>query len=185
MAGPTLAFSSISSAVRTPRDDRNARLTTHFGVWWKVYFDSEYIEDFPYCPCCQGKNKLVQTEWYPVEVYKCPQTGTKVKLFDEVPQKRGDLLKVLYRTYFHPGGFRLQEYLYAEYRRLKELNPDAKEEDFVREIFGKPPLSGIPAPERDKILRRYPSHGDAFSFIARNFRSYERYFKQQPEGSDR
>ena len=46
-------------------NDRPGRFVTHLGVWWKIYPESDYIEDFPYCPCCDPPKKLVQTEWYP------------------------------------------------------------------------------------------------------------------------
>ena len=64
------------------KDERDARFVTHLGVWWKIYVDSEYIEDFPYCACCEPRLKLVQTEWHPDEVFKCPKTNTELKLYD-------------------------------------------------------------------------------------------------------
>jgi hypothetical protein len=28
--------------------DDEGRLVTHYGVWWKIYPDAQYMEDFPY-----------------------------------------------------------------------------------------------------------------------------------------
>ena len=84
---------------KTPTDDKESRMVTHCGVWWKLYPDDEYIEDFPYCPCCEQKQKLVQTEWYPDEKYICPQTKTEVLIYDEIPIKRNEILDELYTAY--------------------------------------------------------------------------------------
>jgi hypothetical protein len=59
-----------------PHGDNDSALVTHFGVWWRVHRDDEYIEDFPYCSCCDPHRKLVQTAWHPDEVFMCPHTKT-------------------------------------------------------------------------------------------------------------
>lgn len=41
-----------------PKDEKEAKFVTHLGVWWKIYIKSEYIEDFPYCSCCETRLKL-------------------------------------------------------------------------------------------------------------------------------
>lgn len=164
---------------RTPEDDRNARFVTHFGVWWRVYPDSEYIEDFPYCPCCEPKKKLVQTQWYPDESFKCPVIGTEVKLYDHIPVKLEHALESLYNSYFDRQGDRLMSFLFREYNRRKELEPQANEMDLIRALFTEAPLNRIPPEERDKILRQCSNRHDAFSFLRRHHRFYRDYLRQR------
>jgi len=89
---------------KTPEDDRKFRFVTHLGVWWKIYPDSKYIEDFPYCPCCEPKKKVVQLEWFPHEIFKCPATETEIRLIDRAPMKRHSMLRGLYNMYFSDRG---------------------------------------------------------------------------------
>jgi len=164
---------------KTPEDDKKFRFVTHCGVWWKIYPDSDYIEDFPYCPCCEPKKKLVQVEWYPDEVFKCPATGTKVKLYNKVPVKRNWVLDTLYNTYFKDRGKYLEDILRREYRKLKELHPKKEDNDILKIIFERPPLKNIPNKERNDILKRYSKPQDVFSFLRKNYESYRRYFKKE------
>ena len=82
------------------KDEKQAKFVTHLGVWWKIYPDAEYIEDFPYCPCCMPQIKLVQIQWHPDEVYKCSRTNTEYKLYDNIPRARDEVLKSLYFCLF-------------------------------------------------------------------------------------
>lgn len=164
---------------KTPEDDRRFRFVTHYGVWWKIYPDSDYIEDFPYCPCCEPKKKLVQVEWYPDEVFKCPATGTEIKLYDKVPMKRNRVLNGLYNTYFSDRGNYLEDLLRGEYRKLKELYPKKEENDILQIIFESSPLNKIPVKERDDLLKRFSKPQDVFSFLRKNYESYRRYFKKE------
>ena len=114
-------------------DDDESRLVTHYGVWWKLYPDSDYMEDFPYCPCCEPPQKLVQTDWYPDEKFKCPKSGTVVQLYDGIPWKLEKVRKELYDAYF--GRRRLDEPFFRELRRLKELHPDRDESGLLPILF--------------------------------------------------
>lgn len=159
------------------KDEREARFVTHFGVWWKVYPDSEYIEDFPYCACCDPKMKLVQTEWHPDETFKCPRNGTEYKLYDKVPRERGQVLESLHETYFH--GLRLQfqnDYL-AEFKRIKELSPELSELEITENLFELQPLVFLPAEERRAIIAKHPNAILALHFVDRHYDSYKKYLK--------
>jgi hypothetical protein len=154
------------------KDDDYYRFVTYCGVWWKIFPEAEYIEDFPYCPCCQPKQKLVQTEWLPHEKFKCPKTGTEVMLCDSVPWEKQEVLKRLYESYFRGTYF---DGLLWEYIRTKELNPAMSEEDLLREIFKLEPLNKIPKSELEKILARFQSFHEVKSFLTQNYRSYAKY----------
>jgi len=163
------------------KDERDVRFVTHYGLWWRLYFDSEYIEDFPYCTCCNPKIKLAQIEWYPDEIYECPNTKAQFKLFDEIPRKRSDVLNGLYETYFRGFGRRFSEEFSGEYHRLKELGPDISEEELFKKLFQMPPLNKIPKEELAKIRHSYPNPRRAFSFLDRHFSKYKHYFRQKAE----
>ena len=138
----------ISKFEREPRkDERDAKFVTHLGVWWKIYRDSEYIEDFPYCACCVPGRKLVQTEWHPDEIYKCSKTDTEYKLYDGVPQGRQDILKRLYRVYFEGLGTQFGLHFRSERNRLKELYPDISNQRLTEKLFAMEPLCKIPKEE--------------------------------------
>ena len=159
-------------------DEREGRFSTHLGVWWKIYPESEYIEDFPYCACCDPKLKLVQTEWHPDEVFKCSKTQTEYKLYDKVPREREQVLESLYSTYFHgfPDQFR-KDYS-TELRKVKELNPDMPDEEITSQLFNMFPLSRIPDEETVKIIKKHENPMQAYHFVERHFDSYKKYLKK-------
>ncbi|MCP4260703.1 MAG: hypothetical protein GY774_24735 [Planctomycetes bacterium] len=163
------------------KDEQDVRFVTHYGLWWRVYFDSEYIEDFPYCTCCNPQIKLAQIEWHPDEIYECPNTKAQFKLFDEVPRTRSHVLGRLYNIYFKGFGSRFNEEFFKEYRRLKELEPNISEDELFDKLFQMPPLNKIPNEELGRIRHIYPNPKRAFHFLDRNFSKYKHYFRQKAE----
>lgn len=166
-------LSQIDQQPQNNEDD--ARFVTHFGVWWKIYPDTEYIEDFPYCPCCEPRKKLVQIEWHPDEVFKCPISGTEIKLYDRVPRKLHDVISTLYQSYF--GGGRLEEELMKELRRLKELYPNQDDATLFRKIFDVEPFNQIPREELDVVFNSFPEPYPAISYFRRNYKVYRKYLR--------
>lgn len=167
-------------AQRPSREERS-RLVTHLGVWWRVYPDSKYIEDFPYCPCCEPPKKLIQIEWFEDEVYKCPHSGTEVKLYDRVPRKRNDVLQSLYNTYFRETGLDFYLSYQKEVRQQKELHPDRDEQTIFEELLQKEPLSNIPDKEREEILARYPEADKFIHYLHRHYDRYAKYIEKPSE----
>lgn len=163
---------------RPETDESEARFVTHLGVWWKIYPDSEYIEDFPYCACCEPKLKLVQTDWHPDEVYKCSKTGAEYKLYDKVPREREQVLQSLYSAYFHGLPKQFHKDYTTELRKLKELNPDMPDSELTEQLFGMEPLSRIPAEERVEIINKHPNPMQAYHFVERHFDSYKKHLKK-------
>tara|TARA_R110002072_G_scaffold271208_2_gene431169 strand:+ start:13513 stop:14286 length:774 start_codon:yes stop_codon:yes gene_type:complete len=159
-------------------DESDARFVTHVGVWWKIYTDSEYIEDFPYCSCCSSRMKLVQTEWHPDEVYKCPSTNTEFKLYDKVPREKEAILESLYSAYFRGLGGHFQSRYYDEFHRLKELNPDIEDLDLCNKLFELGPLSKIPGDEKAEIFAKNSNPHAAYHFVERHYPHYKKYFKE-------
>lgn len=159
------------------KSEQDAHFVTHLGVWWKVYRDSEYIEDFPYCPCCEPRLKLVQTEWHPDETYICPKTKVIYKLYDRVPRERADILQQLYAAYFQGLGARFHVLYVSELRRLKALKPDLDETSLTRELFKLQPLSSIPDTEREDIIIKNPEPTRALNFVEQHFGHYKQYMK--------
>lgn len=158
-----------------PSGDEESRFVTHYGVWWKIYPESEYIEDFPYCPCCQPRQKLVQTEWYPNEIYKCPKTATEVKLYDHIPREKEQVLRRLYRSYF--GSSSVEEIMFREFNRLKRLQPNKDEREIAREVLNVEPLDKLPKEKVDEIFERFTSYHEIFHFLTTNYKSYKQYLK--------
>lgn len=176
---------AISDLEQVPlKDEKDARLVTHLGVWWKVYTDTEYIEDFPYCPCCEPHVKLVQKEWHPDEVYECPVTKTEIKLYDGVPRERDDILQSLYRTYFKGLPPQLRERYLEEFHRIKALEDDVSDQELNRRLFELDPLCLIPPEEKEKIFSKNPDPMQAYDFVDRHFRGYRKYFKRDEAGSE-
>jgi hypothetical protein len=172
--------SQLSKLKQVPeKDEQEARFVTHIGVWWKVYPDSEYIEDFPYCTCCEPKLKLVQTEWHPDEVYKCPKTNTEYKLYDKIPREKERILESLYSVYFHHFPNRFQNKYLAEFERKKELCPDIPESELTEQLFEMKPLVNIPFGKRKEIIDKHPNPMLAFYFVERHYDSYKKYFKKK------
>jgi hypothetical protein len=160
------------------KDEDDAELITHLGVWWKIYRGGEYIEDFPYCACCDPKLKLVQTEWHPVDQFKCPKTGTEYKLYDKVPREREQVVTSLYEAYFQRFPHQFRKAYSSELRKLKELEPDLDETELTKRLFEMKPLSSIPPEEQEAIIAKNPNPMYAFDFVERHFGSYKKYFKK-------
>lgn len=166
------------------QDDREARFVTHLGVWWKIYPDSEYIEDFPYCACCDPKIKLVQTDWHPEEIYQCPKTNTEYKLYDKVPREREHVLQSLYGSYFHGLPAQFQKDYIAEFRRIKELRPEMPEAEISEKLFNMKPLAYLPDEERSEIIEKNPNPIHAFHFVERHYDSYKKFLKKKRGDAD-
>ncbi|MFA5422618.1 MAG: hypothetical protein WC374_02035 [Phycisphaerae bacterium] len=170
----------LSELLKEPvKDERNFRFVTHFGVWWKIFPDDDYIEDTPYCSCCTPHKKLVQINWYPEEKYKCPETTTEYELYDGIPRKKYELLDNLYNAYFYSLGTQFRESFFAELDKIKQLNPDVTDEEVRHILFKIPPLSYIPKEELEKVLEKHPKPMQAFDFIVRNYRAYRKYFRNK------
>lgn len=167
-------------AQRPSRHERN-RLVTHFGVWWRIYIKSKYIEDFPYCPCCEPPRKLIQIEWYEHEIYKCPHTGTEVKLYDRVPRERHELLESLYNTYFRETGVNFYVSYRKELRRRKELHPKKDEQFIFEELLQEEPLSRIPEKDKREILSQYPEAEKFMQFLQQHHDRYAQYLYEQEQ----
>jgi hypothetical protein len=159
------------------KNEKHARFITHLGVWWKLYVDSEYIEDFPYCPCCEPRLKLVQTEWHPDETYICPKTKVVYKLYDRVPRERADILEQLYSVYFQGLGDRFHARYTSELRRLKEMKPTLDNRSLTRELFQLRPLAAIPDQAREEIIQKNEEPMAALHFVERFFPHYKQFLK--------
>lgn len=163
--------------------ESDARFVTHLGVWWKLYPSSEYIEDFPYCPCCDPHVKLVQTEWHPDEIFICPITKTEIQLYNSVPREKDAVLQNLYDVYFRSLPDQLHEQYVSEYRRLKELNPDQEEKELTKLLFRLDPLCKIPVEEQLEIFNAQPQPMQAYHFVDRYFARYRKYMRADDSGS--
>ena len=166
------------------KDEKNVRIVTHLGVWWKIYLDSEYIEDFPYCSCCDPKLKLVQTDWHPDEVFKCSKTGTEYKLYDRIPIERKNVLESLYRGYFRTLPAQLRKDYISELNRIKELDPERQEPEITKKLFELEPLSFLPVDEKKKIINKHSNPMHAFNFVERNFSSYKKYLRKKSDSKN-
>jgi hypothetical protein len=169
--------SMIPAEASTSSDSDKGEFVTHFGVYWKVCRDSEYIEDFPYCVCCEPHKKLVQTNWHPDETFKCSKTNVEYKLYSEIPQKLRDVLGGLYRSYFRGFGGKLTDYYKGEMHRLMLLNPETEPIKLTRLLFEMEPLCRIPKDEVEAILAKMPHPLAAFQFVEIHLQKYKQYMK--------
>jgi hypothetical protein len=168
---------ALSKFLQEPlRDVSKAQFVTHLGVWWKINLETEYIEDFPYCACCEPRLKLVQIEHRP-EIYKCSKTNTEYKLYDTIPRNRDKILKSLYSTYFDGLGVKFYKLYSDEFRRLRKLNPDIKNIELCKKLFEIGPLSKIPESEKQEIFSRNENPMNSYHFVERHFSHYKKYFK--------
>lgn len=165
--------------VTSARPDEASVFVTHYGVWWKIYYDSEYVEDFPYCSCCDPHQKLIQKEWYPDEIYFCPKTKTEYKLFDHIPWQKEKVLENLYSGYF--GGHNIARMLFETHRRIKELHPGLEELELLKRVLSEKPFDRIPEEKRAELLARFQKHHELFNHIERNHKAYRRFLDLKPK----
>lgn len=158
---------------RLNEDDGEWKFVTHYGVWWKVYLDSEYMEDFPYCSCCTPPKKLVQTEWHPEEKFKCSATATEFQLFDGVPWPLEKARNHLYGAYFK-GGW-LSEQFFKELRRVKTLNVEITDTDLIRIVGQAEPFCRMPPSEMEPLLRRFDKPHEFINFLCHNMHHYRKF----------
>lgn len=156
---------------------RRFRFLTHYGVWWKIIPDADYIEDFPYCSCCESRMKLVQIEDYPDEVFQCSNTLTKYKLYDNGQIERSRALRTLYYTLFQSFSRQFRELYSTEMNRIKNLFPDIEDESLTHKLFNLDPLKCIPKDKVTEIIDNHPNPMRAYYFVERNFASYRKYFE--------
>lgn len=162
---------SILSKPQT--DDDESRMVTHYGVWWKLYPDAQYMEDFPYCSCCTPPKKLVQTEWHPEEKFKCSATGTEYQLFDGIPWELEKARSSLYEAYFK--GQWLFDHFHREHRRVTTLWPDLPDDEVLLKIVGMEPFSKLPADELNPLLARFKKPFEFIHFVQRNMHHYRQF----------
>lgn len=161
-----------------PPDEPVMTLVTHLGVWWKVDHASGYIEDFPYCPCCEPPRKLVQTDWVPEDKFRCPHTATEVGLYDGGgPRSLSGALSSLHLTY--DAGRQLETYLWDQYHRLEGLSPEVTKEELVARVFDLTPMSRVPSEERSEILAAHPDPANAFSYVGAHVSHFQKYIKRE------
>ena len=153
-------------------DDDQSRIVTHYGVWWKIYTDAEYMEDFPYCSCCSPPRKLVQTDWHPDEKFKCSATGTEFQLYDGIPWPLEKARSSLYDAYFR--GNWLDEHFHKELSRIKTLNPEMGDADILRLIVKSEPFSRLPKEELDLLLGRFGKPQEFIYFLRQNMHHYRK-----------
>ena len=158
-------------------DDDDGRLVTHYGVWWKVYPDAQYMEDFPYCSCCLPPKKLVQTEWHPDEKFKCSATGTEYQLFDGIPWPLEKARESLHRAYFQAEW--LDEHFQRELRRIKTLNPEMPDRVLLRSILQAEPFGRLPPIELDPLLLRFEKPQEFIRFLQQNMHHYRKFLAPQ------
>jgi len=159
--------------------DEPGRFVTHCGVWWRIFDKYSYIEDFPYCPCCEPPKKLVQIKSYPFEEYKCPATETEVKLWDDFPRKRNEVLRGLRRGYFKSPGEQLETQLLKRSELLRRLYPEKGKKDLVQMLLQEKPLNRLPKQEIARLKERFTNTHGLLSFINRCFDEYEKYLLPQ------
>lgn len=159
-------------SVQPKSDDNESRMVTRYGVWWKIYPNFEYMEDFPYCSCCSPQRKLVQTEWHPDERFKCSATGTEFQLFDGIPWPLEKARSRLCDAYFR--GDLLNEQFQRELVRIKTLNPLMDDAAVMRLMFKVDPLSRLPAKELALLLNRFQKPDELIHFLRQNMHHYRK-----------
>jgi len=127
--------------------------------------------------------KLVQTEWHPGEIFKCPKTNVEYKLYNIIPRKKEEVLEGLYKAYFKGFRGQFQQLYMAEPRKLKELHPELSDSEVTYRLFLLEPLSAIPSSDQKEIIAKHPNPISAFQFVERNFLSYKRYLKKKDDES--
>jgi hypothetical protein len=157
--------------------DDEGRLVTHYGVWWKIYPDAQYMEDFPYCSCCSPPKKLVQTEWHPEEKFKCSVTSTEYQLFDGIPWPLEKARENLYSAYFK--GEWLHDHFQREMRRIKTLNPEMPDRELVGSIVKAEPFNRLPIVELEPLLRRFEKPHEFIHFLQQNMHHYRKFLVPQ------
>lgn len=153
--------------------DEEGRLVTHYGVWWKIFPEDQYMEDFPYCSCCNPPRKLVQVEWHPDEKFKCPSTGTEFQMFDGIPWPLEKARDNIYEAYFKANW--LDDQFQRELRRLKTLNPQTPESELLKSLVCSEPFSRLPANELDPLLLRFDKPQEFIHFIRQNMHHYRKF----------
>lgn len=176
------AATTVAEKRDESRQPDRMEFVTHFGLWWRIDRDQPYVEDCPYCPCCDSPRKLVQISWHPEVKFKCPQTGTEAQIFDHVPIGLSEALSTLYGTYGNQGQ-RLDQHVRRQLARIKALDPKADESELARRVFELTPLNRIPSDERMRILAQHQDAEAAVAFVVNHIDHYYPILRAE-EGAD-
>lgn len=178
-AGLALVHVRLRNRISKLLDDddfKNTRFVTHYGVWWKLKVDAEYVEDFPYCPCCEPRKKIVQTDWHPEEKFVCPQSKQQIQLFDGVPRDLNYAREQIYSAYFGPRRF--WTVFEQTYRKLADLHKGMDETTLLELTFKEPPMKKIPAKEVALILKGNKTYPEVRQFFFRHYNEYSRHLRK-------
>jgi len=148
---------------------------SHHGVWWNIDSKYEFIEDFPYCSCCDHKMKLIETEKYPTEKFICPETKNQY----ELPANRSDIVSDLYEMYFENFPPQFSRYFFSEIDRIQRLSLDISNEKLMNNLFKMKPLCRIPRKEKRKIFAKFNNPASAFNFVDSHYNFYKKFFKKK------
>ncbi|HSC11193.1 MAG TPA: hypothetical protein VLC97_09490 [Rhodanobacteraceae bacterium] len=144
------------------------------GVLWKVFPRDGYVEESPYCTCCDPPRVLGSTEiadrFAPL---RCPIQATELNIVvDGFARPVRDTWDAISKAWFHEV---LERELTTTYFRLKELHPDDDETALLKRVFGEEPQNRIPKRLLRPVFRRYKTAFEIFKFIGQNPRQYWRY----------
>ncbi|MBU1575650.1 MAG: hypothetical protein KJ869_00395, partial [Candidatus Edwardsbacteria bacterium] len=149
------------------------QFVSRFGAFWKLFYDDNYIEDFPYCTCCEPKQVLSIVKWYPNEEYKCSKTGNIISLFDAFYISKTQALESLRWKYSkNKNNYAIGDMFLQEYNRLKELSPETQEKELLAAVFNNKPFERIPKKERETILKRFNGSQEIIRFLIKNQEKY-------------
>ena len=159
------------------------RFVSHWGVWWKLYPKEEYIEDFPYCSCCDPKRKLVFSGSSPGEAlqgagYMCPLTNTAQKILHPVwTNPRQAALNDLYDLYFRKMPTQFKSLFLRERKMIIDSDPEIDPKELTKKLFSMRPFDKIPEKAIEHIISKHSDSMAAFHFIQKNYAHYRRYME--------
>lgn len=158
-------------------DELAVRMVTHYGIWWKLDEEREYVEDFPYCPCCEPHKKLIQKEWHPDEVYYCPVTKNEIKIHggdDGMPVNREAALDSIYMTYFIRSRQEFQRENAHIYQEFKKENPNVDEKTVLNAMLENIRVFRENDQLRADLIKRFPEFNKLNKYISDNIKSFLR-----------
>jgi hypothetical protein len=149
----------------------------HYGVWWRLNARTGFVEEMPYCACCEPKTLLNAKEWFPDLVLVCPATKTEYRLYEgavHVPTVDSAVENL--RTAYDPA-ISLRRHLYDLEYRYRSRNPESTP-DLARDwLLDQRPLKYLTRAQRRDLQNTCENASLVIERVTRHLDEYQQVLK--------
>lgn len=153
---------------------RESEFQSYGGVLWKVFPFARYVEQSPYCTCCDPPRVLARNGDIlgDQNLLTCPVSGRNLHIVNNGAPRRVEASWELVTTsWFHNFG----KILLEETARQRELHPHESDKEIFRRVMRCAPQKKIPRREIWRLKRRFATPMEILNYLERHQGRYWKY----------